>query len=112
MAVRQYPYHLFALIVHESVQDPATGEWSAQVSGWEKVCVCREETNGAGRTIVGPDGDAINFSAMIYTPKGVAKIAEKTQVLVSETDSTDGPCRIKGTVLKHDVGQLHGRIWV
>lgn len=112
MAVKQYPYTLFVYRVHESVQDPVTGEWTTQDAGWERVGVCREETNGAGRTTVGPDGDAIVFSAMIYTPRGVAKIEAKTQVMVSETDSADGPCRIKGTVLKHDAGQLHTRLWV
>ena len=111
MAVRQYPYHLFVYRVSESTQDNE-GNWSTPVERWEKVSICREETNGAGRTINGPDGNAIVFSAMIYTPKGIAKIAEGTQVLVSETDSADGPCRIKGTILKHDVGQLHGRLWL
>ena len=69
----------------------ATGQHP--LSDGKKVSICREETNGAGRTINGPDGNAIVFSSMIYTPKGITKIAEGTQVLVSETDSADGVCR-------------------
>lgn len=111
MAVKQYPHFLFVHLVAESVQD-ADGNWTDAVDGWVKHSICREETNGAGRQINGLDGKAIVFSSTVYMPRTAAKIQEGTEVLVSETDIETGACRVKGTVLKHDISQLHARLWL
>lgn len=111
MATKQYPHFLFAHITPESSKNE-DGSWWTPEAAWVLVSVCREETNGAGRTIIGVDGKAIVYSSSIYLPKGVQRIAEGTEILVSETNDVDGICRIKGSLLKHDVGQLHGRLWV
>jgi hypothetical protein len=111
MAVQQYPHFLFVHVVSESVQD-SDGNWSDPIDSWAKHCKCREETNGAGRQINGPDGKAIVFSSVVYMPKNATKIQEGTEILVSETDSETGLCRVEGTVLKHDISQLHARLWL
>lgn len=112
MAVKQYPHFLFVHQVLESAQDPETGDWWTPEDQWVMHSVCREETNGAGRQINGLDGEAIVFSSTVYMPKTAAKIQEGAEVLVSETDSETGVCRVKGTVLKHDISQLHARLWL
>jgi hypothetical protein len=40
------------------------------------------------------------------------RLSEGTEVLVSETDLSTGTTRIKGQILKFDVGQLHNRLWL
>lgn len=106
-----YPHFLFVHIVGESTQDLSTGDWTTPVDMWVLHSICREETNGAGRSINGPDGKAIIYSSTVYMPR-TAKIAEGTEVRVCETNDADGVCRITGQILKHDVSQLHGRLWV
>lgn len=117
MAVKQYPQFLFVHVVSESTQDNE-GNWSDPTDTWVKHSICREETNGAGRTINGPDGQAVVYSSTIYLPRTAQRIKEGSQVVVVETDEVDaegtptGYARIKGSVLKFDLSQLHSRLWV
>lgn len=111
--VEQYPHFLFVFVPGiESVQDD-NGNWiPGTESDWSFHSKCREETNGKGTQIMGVDGKLTIYSSMIYLPKGTVRIAEGTEVLVSETDSKDGQLRVKGTCLKFDAGQLNCRLWV
>jgi hypothetical protein len=111
MSVKQYPYYLFKHVVTTSTQD-GDGNWSTATDSWVLHSVCREETNGKGSLIRGVDGQAIVFGSTIYMPKSAAKLAEGTEILVSESNDSNGVCRIKGEVLKFDVGQLSCRLWV
>ena len=111
MAVKQYPHFLFVHVVEESIQD-GDGNWTEAVDQWNFHSVCREETNGRGTKINGTDGNAIVFSSTVFMPRTAARIAELTEVLVSETNDENGICRVKGQVLKFDAAQLHARLWV
>ena len=111
MALKQYPHYLFVHVVGDSVQD-GDGNWTTPSDTWSLHSVCREETNGKGSQINGADGKAIVFSSTIYLPKIAQKIAEGAEILVSESNSAQGTCRIKKQVLKFDVGQLSCRLWV
>lgn len=112
MAVKQYPHFLFVHQVSESTQDPETGDWWTPEDQWVMHSVCREETNGAGRMINGPDGQAIVFSSTVYLPRTAAKITEGTEVKVMESNDVNGFCRVSGKNLKFDASQLHARLWV
>lgn len=95
----------------ESVRDDA-GNWIAAGEQFMFHGVCREETNGKGQLINGPDGNSIVFSSVIYMPKSVARLKEGTEIAIFETKETTGVCRIRKQVLKFDVGQLGCRLWV
>lgn len=110
--MKQYPHFLFVHVVADSVQDQQTGNWTESVNSWVKHSICREETNGKGQTVNGPDGKAIVFSSTVYMPKSAATIKEGTEALVSETESINGAIRIKGQVLKFSPGQLNCRLWI
>ena len=109
--MKQYPHYLFKKVVEESTQGP-DGNWTEQSESWVLHSECREETNGKGQMVNGPDGVAIVFSSTVYMPKSEQMIAEGTEVLVSETNSADGVTRVKGRVLKFSNGQLNTRLWV
>jgi hypothetical protein len=108
----QYPHFLFVFAGGNAVQDPTTGNLSTPTGGWVFHSECREETNGKGATVMGPDGKALVFSSDIFLPLEAERIAEGSEILVSETESADGFTRIKGKVLKFNLGQFNRRIWV
>lgn len=109
--IKQYPHYLFKHVVTESTQN-ADGSWSQSTDSWVLHSECREETNGKGQQINGNDGRAVVYSSTVYMPKSSSRIAEGTEILVSETNSSNGICRIKGRVLKYSEGQLSCRLWV
>lgn len=107
----QYPHFLFVKQVVEATQD-VDGNWSNSSESWGLHSVCRDQSNGKGTVINGQDGKAIVFSSVIHLPLESSRISENTEVLVSETNNPIGTIRIKGQVLKYDVGQLHNRLWL
>lgn len=108
---KQYPHTLFVKFqAGNSVQEPS-GEWTNQPETWVFHSECREETNGKGAVINGAGGTAIVFSSTVYMPKTAVRIPEGAEVFVSASPlGLDR--RIKGQVLKFDVGQLNCRLWV
>jgi hypothetical protein len=109
--MNQYPHFLFMKKVAESTQDDS-GNWSTESESWVLHSICREQTNGKGSLVNGQDGKAIVFSSLIHLPLTAIRLSEGTEVLVSETDISTGTTRIKGQILKYDVGQLHNRLWL
>jgi hypothetical protein len=109
--IKQYPHYLFKHVVTESTQN-ADGSWSQPTDSWVLHSECREETNGKGQMVNGPDGRAVVYSSNVFMPKSEVVIADGTEVLVSETNSELGVFRIKGRVLKFSKGQLNIRLWV
>ena len=110
--IKQYPHFLFVKTQGEAVQDPATGNWVEQPASWVQHTVCREEPNGKGTLINGQDGRAIVFSSAVYMPKSASRIAEGSEVYVCEAADGNGIARVKGQVLKFEVGQLNCRLWL
>lgn len=108
--IEQYPHYLLVKVVTDSVQQ-GDGSWSVATSQWVLHSICREQTNGKGSVVNGPDGKAIVFSSVIHLPLETERIPEGTEVIVSYTESVTG-LRLKGQVLKFDKGQLHCRLWV
>lgn len=109
--MKQYPHFLFRKIVLPSTQDEE-GNWSGESESWVFHSVCREQPNGKGSVINGPDGKSIIFAAVVHIPVKTARIVENTEILVSESNTYQGVTRIKGLVLKYDSGQLHNRLWL
>src|SRR5574343_1800368 len=110
--VEQYPHYIYVKYLGgESFQNDE-GNWEMTGPIWKVHGKGREETNGAGRQIIGTDGKAIVFSSVVYMPKGAEKITEGTEVLISESKtesvvgSEQGPVRIGGKCLKFSPGQL------
>lgn len=110
--VDQYPHFLFVFVPGGDSYQDSNGNWVENPGEWILYSACREETNGAGRQINGVDGKARVFSSNVYMPKGTERILEGTQILVSQTDSQEGPLRVKGTILKFDLNTFNCRLWV
>jgi hypothetical protein len=109
--VNQYPHFLFIVNKFDSVQD-SEGNFTNDGYCVKMHAVCREETNGKGATVNGTDGRAMVYAAKIFMPPTTPRITEGTEIFISQTNDKNGIVRIKGQVLKFDVGQLHCRIWV
>jgi len=108
--IQQYPHFLYVKTVTESVQD-GDGNWTDPSETLVLHSVCREQTNGKGSLVNGPDGKAIVFASIIHLPLETERIPEGSEVIVSD-DESGSIVRIKGEVLKFDTGQLHCRLWV
>lgn len=109
--MKQYPHFLFVRQVGEAVQDDE-GNWSTPAENWMMHSICREETNGKGTVINGSDGKAIVFSSAVYMPRTATRISEGVEVRIMDANDSDSSCRIKGVLLKFEVGQLNCRLWV
>lgn len=111
MALKQYPHYLFAIVAGgESVQDE-NGNWSDSESTPTFLSACREETSGKGTQVQVAGGNFVFSSSLVQLPRTAIKIENGTSVIVSnDPDGLD--VRIKGVVLKYDVGQLHNRLWL
>ena len=111
MALKQYPHYLFAIVAGgESVQDE-NGNWSDSESTPTFLSACREETNNRGTELQVAGGTFHVFASLIQLPKNAPKVEVGTSIFVS--DNADGTgVRVKGLVLKCDVGQLHNRVWI
>lgn len=108
--ITQYPHYLLVKAVTDSTQDE-NGNWTEASETWVLQSFCREQTNGKGSVVNGPDGKAIVFASVIHLPLECESVAVGSEVIVSNSESEDD-ARIKGTVLKYDTGQLHCRLWV
>jgi hypothetical protein len=111
MSVKQYPHFLFVHLVSESVQDNE-GNWTGPVDEWVLHANCREETNGAGKLINGPDGKAVAFSSTVYLPKSSANIEFGTEIKITSINDVLANPRAKGHVLNFSQGQMNSRLWV
>lgn len=110
--VTQYPHFLFKLTSGSDAVQDADGNWVSPNPTWEFHSACREETNGKGSVIQGEDGKAIVFSSLVLFPKGAAKVQEGTAVRVVNSEDPASELRIERPVLKCDISQLHGRLWL
>ena len=111
MKLVQYPHYLFAVNAGgDSVQDE-NGNWSDAETTNIVISTCREETDGRGSEIQVAGGTFHRFTSLMQLPKGAQKVEVGSTVFVAnKADGTD--IRIRGVVLKYDVGQLHSRLWV
>ena len=107
--VKQYPHYLYAVESTETVRDNK-GNYVKPTTSEREISICREETNGKGRTIA-MGGEFIVLSSIIYLPLNCEPIKEGTMVNIY--DIVDVPVlRISGKVLKFDRGQLNNRLWI
>lgn len=110
--VKQYGHFLFKMVLGgDAVQDD-DGTWVTPSPTWVFHSPCREETNGRGNVIQGADGQALVFSSIVLLPKGAVKIQEGTKVRVTEIKDPEGTLRVEKQVMKCDISQMHGRIWL
>lgn len=109
--MKQYPHLLYTKAVATDSTQDGDGNYNEQTPADTLISECREETDGRGREIQGPDGEHHVYSSIIYLPKGAPVVSEGTTVFVKNS-ATDTTYRIQGPVLKFDTGQLHSRIWV
>lgn len=108
--IKQYPHFLFVITEEEAHQDDE-GNWIGNSESVDFYAVCREETDGRGQEVQTAGGVFRQFSSTIFLPKGTKKIEEGKTIFVSN-DLSGSDIRIKGQVLKFDVGQLHSRLWL
>jgi hypothetical protein len=126
-ATYQYPQYLYALRHDEATQNPTNGSWENSPAVWELKGICREETNGKGRTIATTGGETLVFSSIVYLPKGTARINEGTEIAVTRTavnpvellnggfmeeGKISGLIVVAGKCMKYDFGRLHSRMWI
>lgn len=112
MNIVQYPHFLYVKDLETTATQDADGNWISSAPTWIFHSICREETNGSGRQVNGPDGKAVVYSSMVYAPNSASKVPENAEIMVVETKSTAGIIRVKGVCMKCDVSQLHVRLWV
>ena len=108
--VTQYPHYLFAVYGGESVQN-ADGSWGDGDTNTSYVGRCREETDGRGSEVQVAGGTYHLYTSLVQLPKGTARIDDGVDVIISN-DAECKDIRVKGTVLKFDVGQMHSRLWL
>ncbi|MDO4782991.1 MAG: hypothetical protein Q4A09_07245 [Capnocytophaga felis] len=108
--IKQYPHFLFVITEEEAHQDDE-GNWIGSSESVDFYAVCREETDSRGQEVQTAGGVFRQFSSAIFLPKGTKKIDEGKTVFVAN-DLSGSDIRIKGQVLKFDVGQLHSRLWL
>jgi hypothetical protein len=109
--IAQYPHYLFVHVVGASVQD-ADGNWTTTNDSYQFLSMCREETNGKGSVINGSDGRSVVYSSVIYIPRSGSSVAEGAEVVVTQFNDPEDGVRLRGRVLKFDVGQMNKRLWV
>jgi hypothetical protein len=106
--VVQYPHTLTAKIIGPGTKD-AMGN---PIPGTEtsRVQKCRAEApNVKTEPIKNNDGESLAFSWIVYMPFGVAKLAEGTEVSITDKD---GSLFCTGTVKRFYNGQLNTRLWL
>ena len=109
--ITQYPHYLYTDTLSTTSTQDANGNWIPGTPVVTLLSRCREEAEPRAREIQAADGKFYAYSSIIQLPKGTPVIAEGIEVYV-KTLSTDTRVRIRGQVLKFDIGQLHSRIWV
>lgn len=124
---RQYPHWLYVRFASQAEQNEQTGQWEAQPGAWQRLCQCREETNGRGSQIQAAGGEFVTFGAVVHIPAKGILLPLGTEVAVSdfslymgnfdtpgyvEQSVASGQFRIHGFCLKFDKGRLHSRLWV
>lgn len=122
----QYYQYLYVLNNGEAVK-LSNGSWDNNARSWELKAACREETNGKGATIQTAGRKDFVFASLIQLPKGTPRIAEGTEIVVTqeEVDTNQllepgfiDSAKITGLVVvtgfcqKFDPGRLHCRMWI
>lgn len=103
----QYPYDLYLSTVTGGGKDD-DGNPIPPLTVWNKVGVCRDETDSPGQVRVVTDG-VINVSNFIVQIKKMDLIIP----VGSEIEVRDGSnVRVKGNVKQFRKGQFHSQLWV
>lgn len=109
--MKQYPHYLFVHQVSESYKDD-DGNWTEPGESFVLHSMCREEPNGKGNTVNVADGNVVVFASNVFLPKGVESIAVGTNVIICDSNDVTDRSRIKGSVLRFNVGQLNAKLWL
>lgn len=110
--IKQYPHYLFVKQVTPATQDPETGNWLPGSESWELHSFCREEPNGKGSVVRGPDGQQAVFSSNVFMPKDTDMIDEGVEARVCNTLDEEASIRVSGQVLRFHPGQLNCKLWL
>lgn len=107
--MERYPHILFISRASEATKDDE-GNFIVSDPEWEQVSECRDEPNGAGRTVVLTDGKAYQYSSMVYLPS----IADPETLTGSQVKIEDeaGAVRIRGTIMRAVNDRKNARLWV
>ena len=106
--VKQYPYELYVFETTGDYQD-GNGDWQNGTSEWNMISKCRDESNTKSAQIKLDDETAYTFESLIQLPKScpVVKVG-----LTCEVRDLEGNIRVKGTVRRFSIDQLHARLWL
>lgn len=91
------------------VKDEETGDWNAgEPAGELKQLNCRAEMNGNNRTLAMQDGSKLDYSFVIYLPKGTDVIEKDIVVEVM----SGAEIIVKAPVKQFFKGQLNCKLYV
>ncbi len=122
------PYFLYTLNTETAEGQNLEGDFIPSVSVWNLHSKCRDQLNGAGRTVALADGQNIVYAGIIYMDVASGIVPEKTEVIVTKTELSDpeilnnpdavkelragGQIRLQGTVKSFEESRLNIRLWV
>lgn len=109
--MQRYPHTLF-VYVNTEVSKDGLGNWvQSVVPSPAYVSECREEVNGAAKTIVLTDGSSYQFLSKIYLPIcDVSKVTHGDTIWVIDSDNVTK--RLEGKVARISIERKHIQIWV
>ena len=106
--VKQYPYELYVFQTTGDYQD-GNGDWQNGTSAWNMISKCRDESNTKSAQIKLDDETAYTFESLIQLPKSCPVVEVG---LICEVRDLEGNVRVKGTIRRFSIDQLHARLWL
>lgn len=108
--IEQYPHRLtYRTEATEDTWDDVNGGWIPGTPGVEITVRCRVIPEGSGKTVLNTDGAKVNYSYDLAFPLEVSKIPDGIEV---EVMNEKGEVIVKDRLIRHFIGQLHGRGWI
>jgi hypothetical protein len=95
-----------------AVYDQNSGLWTPGTSGTATEVNCRYEASNGNGYISAVDGERINFSGIVYMPKGSPIIKTGIEVTITEKREGQADNVFTEKVLRFHAGQMNARLWV
>lgn len=96
----------------DAVYDPDSGNWIPGADSSLVSSDCRYEPAGGNAWINTQDGQRINFSGIVYLPKGAPTFKEGVEVTITERREAEADNVFRQKILRFHRGQMNARVWV
>jgi hypothetical protein len=108
--IEQYPHRLtYRTAATEDIWDDVNGGWIPGTPGAEITVRCRAIPAGSGKTVLDKDGVTVDYKYDLAFPLSVEQIPDGIEVeVVKQTEEVI----VKDRIIRHFIGQLHGRGWI